>query len=272
MTAGSAAQSVANQASDPVARARGLVVAYGPRVAIASSDFEVPSACVTAVIGPNGSGKSTLLHALAGLVRPHSGTLEVLGGAPEHAHDRVAYVLQTAGVNRVLPVTVGEVVAMGRYGGRGLIGRWRPDDREAVDHALARLDIVDLAGRHLRELSTGQRQRALVAQGLAQQADVLLLDEPVTALDIPSHEAIDVVIEEEVASGRTVVITTHDLDEARRADHVLLLGGRVVAEGSPGEVLTDERLLEAYGAHLLHAEPGDGQRAVSIDDPHHHTH
>lgn len=247
-----------------VVRGRGVTLAYGRRVALEPSDFEVPEGALTAVIGPNGSGKSALLHAMTGLVPLRAGSLEVLGGRPDEAHHRVAYVLQTARVNDVLPVTVREVVAMGRYVRRGLLRRLSRRDREAVDVALDRLALVDLQGRHLRELSVGQRQRVFTAQGLVQSAELLLLDEPVTALDVPSHEAIDAVIEEEVARGTSIVITTHDLDEARRAHHVLLLGGRVVAEGSPGEVLTDANLAAAYGAHFLHAEAG-----VGLDDPHH---
>lgn len=242
----------------------GVVLGFGRRVALAESDFEVPLAALTSVIGPNGSGKSTLLHAVAGLIHPRQGTLDVLGRTPEAAHELVAYVFQATRVNDVLPVTVQEVVAMGRYGHLGLFARPTSADRLAVVAALDRLGIEDLAGRHLRELSAGERQRVFVAQGLVQDAELLLLDEPVTALDAVSHRIIDEVIEQEVERGTTVVLTTHDLDEARRSDHVLLLGGRVVAQGPPEEVLTDARLAAAYGAHLIHAEAG-----VTLDDPHH---
>lgn len=243
---------------------RGVVLAYGGVVALQESDFTVPTAAVTSVIGPNGSGKSTVLNAVAGLVEPRSGSLEVLGGRPEDRHDRVAYVLQATRVNERLPVTVQEVVAMGRYARRGFFHRLTREDRAAVDEVMERLGIADLAHRHLRELSGGQRQRVFVAQGLVQHADLLLLDEPLTGLDIPSHERIDQVIDEAADRGATVVVTTHDVAEARRSDHVLLMGGRVLREGGPEAVLTDEALVEAYGAHLLHVhEP------MVVDDPHH---
>lgn len=254
------------QPGDPAARAEGLVVWRGDRTALSASDFEIPSGRLTALVGPNGSGKSTVLHALAGLLPPHRGSLTVLGCDADHVHDRVAYVLQSTSIGEVMPLTVAEVVLMARYGKAGMFGRLNNADRDAAQRAMERLGIAALAARNPALLSVGQRQRVFVAQGLAQEAEVLLLDEPVTALDVPSHEAIDAAIEEEVAAGRTVVLTTHDLDEARRAHHVLLLAGHVVASGPPDAVLTDDLLADAYGAYLLHAEGGIG---FGLDDPYH---
>lgn len=249
----------------PAVEARGLELAYDGQVVLSPSDFEIPSGRLTALIGPNGAGKSTLLHAIAGILQPRRGRLQVLGTDAGSARRRVAYVFQAAKVNDALPVTVGEVVAMGRYSCRGAFGRFGPSDRRAVTDVLERLRIADLRHRHLRELSGGQRQRVFVAQGLAQEAELLLLDEPVTGLDIPTHERIDEAIEAEVARGTTVVVTTHDLGESRRADHVLLLAGRVVAAGPPDAALADDKLSEAYGGHLLHFEEG---RAILDDAAH----
>lgn len=245
---------------------------YGPAVALDTSSFTIPRGAITALIGPNGSGKSTLLNGIAGLTTPISGRIEVRHH--EGRLGRIAYVLQGTKVNDALPVTVREIVAMGRYPGHGAVGRLGEDDRAAIDRAMARLDITDLAGRHLSELSGGQRQRVFVAQGLAQDHDLLLLDEPITGLDIVSAQAIDDVIHDEHDRGCTVIMTTHDLAEAHVADHVVLLAGRVVAAGPPAEVLTVTNLTAAYGASLLHVE---GER-LFIDDPHHlptesrHTH
>jgi len=247
--------------------ARDVVLRYGTRVALDASTFIVPARAVTAVIGPNGSGKSTVLNAIAGLVRPSQGALDVAGG-------RVSYVLQSTKVNEALHVTVEEVVTMGRYASAGAYGRLREDDRQAVAAAMRRLDILDLAGRHLHELSGGERQRVFVAQGIAQDHDLLLLDEPLTGLDLTSAHAIDEMIHEEQEAGRTVVMTTHDLAEARTADWVLLLSGRVVASGVPTETLTTEHLTRAYGPSLLHVHDG----GIFLDDPAHqpvpgrHTH
>lgn len=245
--------------------ARQLELRYGPRVALAASDFDIPASAVTSIIGPNGSGKSSMLHAFGGLLRPAGGTLEVFGTSAAAASSRVAYVLQATAVNEALPVTVREVVAMGRYAARGLLRRLTKEDYAAVDMALDRLKLGDLQRRHLRELSGGERQRVFVAQGLVERADLLLLDEPLTGLDIPSHERIDEVIAEERAAGTTVVLTTHEIGEAARTDHVLLLGGRVVASGAPEAVLTAHLLATAYGSELLHFATD----AIVLDDPHH---
>lgn len=242
----------------------GVEARYGEFLALGRSDFTVPAGSFTALIGPNGSGKSTLLSVIAGLQDPSAGTVEVLGKSPDSARQRVAFVPQSTLVNDVLPVTVREVVAMGRYASLGLLGRYRRSDRDAVEEALGTLYLEDLVDRHVRELSGGQRQRVFVAQGLAQERDMLLLDEPHTGLDIQSEAVITTVIEAERADGRTVVVTTHDLAEASRADHVILLSGRVVTQGPPASVLTAEPLSEAYRAKIVEV---DGR--LVFDDPAH---
>jgi len=238
---------------------------YDARVAMASSNFAIPAGRLTAVIGPNGSGKSTLLNALAGLLEPRAGSISVLGHPPARVRRRVAYVLQATKVNEVMPITVRETVAMGRYALLGPFGFLRGPHRRAYLEAMERLEIADLAGRHLHELSGGQRQRVFVAQGLAQQAELLLLDEPITGLDLVSMERIRTVIAAEIALGTTVVMTTHDVADANRADHVILMSGRVHAEGPPAQALHPDRLSEAYGIALVHLEDG----SVVLDDAHH---
>lgn len=238
----------------------GLTVRYGTRTALNGLDLQVETGTTLAVIGPNGSGKSTLLQALAGLIAPTEGTVAAGPGG-------VALVLQSTDVDRSLPITVRETVRMARYRHRGLLGRFRPEDRNAISDAMERLDIEDLARRQLHELSGGQRQRAMVAQGLAQQADLLLLDEPVTGLDLVSRQTILDVIDDERNDGRTVIVTTHDLDDARRCDRVLLLAGRAIALGPPEAVIQEENLREAFGGTVLRLPSGD----LLMDDPH-HTH
>lgn len=240
-----------------------LVLGYGGDIALAKSSFAIPKGSVTAVVGPNGSGKSTLLNAIAGLVEPMSGTLTVEVSVP--GTTRVAYVLQTTRVSESLPISVREVVAMGRYARTGLYRLMTAEDRAAIDRAMERTGIVHLGNKHLHELSGGQRQRVFVAQGLAQDHDILMLDEPLTGLDVVTAQAIDDVIHDERGRGCTVVMTTHDLSEARVADHVLLLAGRVVASGPPAEALTSHNLVTAYGESLLHLEEGH----VFVDDPAH---
>jgi manganese transport system ATP-binding protein len=242
--------------SGVVAEAHDLVVRFGSHTALAASSFVVPAGCVTAVIGPNGAGKSTLLLALTGLLEPAGGTLSVLGTQPVAARHRISFVLQSTAVPIGTPITVRETVGMGRYPSVGLFRRMRPHDLERVRRAMELLDITDLARRHLSELSGGQRQRVYVAQGLAQDHDVLLLDEPLTGLDLVSARTIDDIIHAERDAGGSVVLTTHDLDEARAADHVLLMSGRVVASGPPRQVLTRRNLEVAYGLGALHPSEG----------------
>ena len=219
----------------------------------------------TAVVGPNGSGKSTLLHAIAGLL-PVAGSVRVLGATPGTHRARVAYVMQTQHASEHLLVTANEVVSLGRAAVRGPFARFTRDDRRAVRRSMERLDVADLGRRHLAEMSGGQRQRIFVAQGLAQEADVLLLDEPVAGLDLPSMQLIRDVIAEEPAAGRTIVVATHDLADAARADNVVLLDRRVIADGPPASALTPANLRAAYGGRVL--DLGDG--LVAIDDGVHH--
>lgn len=240
-----------------------MVARRGRRPVLAVERLALPASQVTAVIGPNGSGKSTLLHVVAGLL-PVDGEVRVLGRRPHDVRPTMAYVLQATAVDEHLPVTVREVVAMGRYA-RGR-PRDRRADRVAVDAAIERLELGDLVGRRLGELSGGQRQRALVAQGLAQQGDVLLLDEPTTGLDIASAARIASTIAEERAAGRTVVVATHGLSEAASADCVVLLAGRVVATGPPSRVLSRRHLTDAYGDRLVRVADG----LVVVDDGEHH--
>lgn len=239
--------------------ARSLTLGYDRHTALTASDFEIPSRGITVLIGPNGSGKSTVLAALAGLIEPMSGTISWAGGR----RPRISLVLQATQVNASLPVTVREVVLMGRYPNSGMFGRLQAEDHRAVAEAMERMAITDLADRHLHELSGGQRQRVFVAQGLAQPHDVLMLDEPLTGLDIPAATTIDDVIHEEADGGVPVLLTSHDLAEARAADHVLLLSRRVVSQGPPEISLTDEFLAEAYG------EPLHPNGDIHHDESHH---
>lgn len=247
----------------PAVRARDVSLAFGSRTALEGLDLELYEGQTLAVIGPNGSGKSTFLHALAGLKSPSSGLLEV------RASERpggVALVLQSTEIDRSLSLSVGEAVRMARYPHLGLLRRPGPSDRAAVRDALARVDMSNHVHRSMHDLSGGQRQRVLVAQGLAQGAELLLLDEPFTGLDVVSRSTLLEVIDAERDSGRNVVFSTHDLGEAQRADLVLLLATRQVAVGPPGEVLSRDNLSAAFGGRLFDLADG----TVLVDDPHHH--
>ena len=174
-------------------------------------------------------------------------------------------MLQSTDVDKSLPITVRDTIGLGRYPSLGLTGRFSARDREAVDRSMQRLDIEALADRQLHELSGGQRQRVLVAQGLAQQSDLLLLDEPVTGLDVTSRGLILDVIHDELQADRAVIVTTHDLDDARICDQVLLVDKHAIAVGTPDEVLTEDHLIHAFGGRFIRV----GDRLI-LDDPHHH--
>jgi ABC-type Mn2+/Zn2+ transport system ATPase subunit len=244
----------------------GVCLRFGAVEALHDVTLSVPRGRSVAVIGPNGSGKSTLLGVISGLLTPQEGTVRVLGTSVTRAQDRVAHVLQSTQVRAEVPLTVREAVRMGTYATLGLVGRGGAGTRARVEAALTRLGIDGLADRQLPELSGGQRQRVFVAQGLVQDAEVLLLDEPVAGLDPPTQEVISRVIRDERAAGRTVITTTHDVGAAATNDLVLLLSTEVVAYGPPAEVLVPELLSRGFGGHLHVLEDG----TMVLDDPAHH--
>lgn len=250
-------------AAEPAVRIDHLTVRYGRILAVDDADLTFPAGCVVAVIGPNGSGKSTLLSTISGLVQPTRGEVRVHGRSPNSGRRQVAHVLQTTIANEAVPLTVLETVRMGCYAHRGPFRPLRREDRNAVHHAIERMRIGDLTSRQLHELSGGQRQRVYVAQGLAQRADVLLLDEPITGLDLITQETITEVMQAERDAGRTVIFTTHDVGTARLADATVLVATSVVAAGEPADVLLPGHLAKAYGEHLHVLDDG----TVVLDEP-----
>ncbi|WP_016905778.1 zinc ABC transporter ATP-binding protein AztA [Streptomyces xiaopingdaonensis] len=223
-------------------RLRNVEAGYPRRPVLRQLTARLPESAVTAVVGPNGSGKSTLLGVVAGVL-PHSSGVVTRGGLV-----RPGLVVQRSAVPDSLPLTVRGAVTMGRWARRGPWRRLTRHDRSVVEHSMERLGIRDLARRQLGELSGGQRQRAFVAQGLAQEPDLFLLDEPTTGLDARAKDAILAVLAEAAADGAAVVQATHDMAAAGSADHCLVLQqGRLVAEGAPRDVLTDDRLRQVWG-------------------------
>ena len=248
--------------ADVVARAVDVCVHYGPLVALAPSSLTIRRGTATALVGANGRGKSTLLGLLAGLIRPTDGEVVLTPGG------RVAFVAQHQHQHGWMPLSVEDVLRMGRFGRLGLLGRLHADDREAIADAARRLDVDGLRRRPFGELSGGQRQRVLVAQALAGQPDLLLLDEPITGLDLPSQQRILDLIDEVTAAGAAVVLSTHHLGEARRTDVVALLAGCLLAAGPPAEVLRPDLLAEAFGNRVVSATGG----ATAVIDDHGHGH
>ncbi len=260
-----------------VVAAGDLTIGYAGRPVVSGIDLAVGPGQLLALVGTNGSGKSTLLKTLAGLLPPIAGGIEVLDAAPGAAPRRLAYLSQFHRTALVLPLRARDVVRMGRFADHGLLGRLGRRDEELVDESLERMGVADLSDRALRDLSGGQQRRVYLAQVLARRGDLLVLDEPTAGVDAAGSERYARVIEEERARGAAVVVATHDIADAARADDVLLLAGRVVAHGPPREVLTAEHLLDAFGIALrrvddalLLGEQPHGHEAVTRDQPRWH--
>jgi iron complex transport system ATP-binding protein len=245
----------------------GLTVRYSATTALRDVSFDLPAGLAAAVVGPNGSGKTTLLRSLAGLVSPTSGEVRW------RERPRIAFVLQHGADQQWLPLTAAEVIRMGRFAELGALRPLRRADRTAVSTAAERMEVADLLRAQFSDLSGGQRQRVLLAQALVQEPDVLLLDEPITGLDLASQQRILDVINEETDAGRTVVLSTHHLEEAKRCDMVVLVATELVAMGPAEEVLTAPNLRQAYGARVLSVDSAaDGQITLLDDHGHGHGH
>lgn len=222
----------------------------GRPAALRDISFRVEAGQQLAVVGPNGAGKSTLFKLIVGTIKPSQGTVNVYGRLPDQ-HICIAYVPQRSHIDWSFPVTVEDVVMMGRIGQIGLF-RWpRGRDWQYVRASLDRVNAGHLAHKQIGELSGGQQQRVFIARALAQQADLLLMDEPFAGLDIPSHEAILDIIDDLKVDGVTILVATHDLNMAsERFDQVMLLNREVIAYGRPADVLTPANLVMAYGGHI----------------------
>lgn len=250
-------------------RCEGLTVAYDARPVLRSVSFEVTPGEMVGVIGPNGAGKSTLLKCMLGLIRPDYGRVLLFGGTAREHRGRVAYVPQTEGVDWDFPVTVFDVVLMGRarMGWLGWPGR---EDRDAARGALEQVGMARFADRHIRQLSGGQQRRVFLARALCQKADLLLLDEPFAGVDATSEQAIYVLIDQIRDMGKTVIVVNHDLSILDRFDHVLMLNQRVVGYGPPGDVVNETSLRKTYGGRLALLDEADEtlRRRTQQDDPH----
>lgn len=230
--------------------ARNVTVRYGEVVALDDVSVEIGTATVCGLIGMNGSGKSTLMKALLGIVRPDHGSVELLGQPQQAARKQrlVSYIPQAEDVDWDFPLRVYDVVMMGRYAHQGTLRHPRPADRDAVAAALDRVGLTDLAGRQIGELSGGQRKRAFVARCMAQDARLLLMDEPFAGIDRRSEADITALLRELRAEGRTVLIATHDLAGLPAlCDEAILLQRKVIAHGTPDAVLNPETLGLAFG-------------------------
>jgi len=256
----------------------GVSAGYDGRPALTDVTMSVPHGAQVAIVGPNGAGKSTLFKALVGLLPVKSGRVLLHGRPPGGQTDPIAYVPQREEIDWGFPVTVHDVVMMGRYGRLGWLRRPREADREVVARCLEELGIADLERRAIGELSGGQQQRVFLARALAQEPHVLLLDEPFTGVDVSAREALLTLLARLRERSITVLVSTHDMETAaRRFELVALLNRRLIAYGAPPDVFTPDHLTEAFGGQALFLDgmvvidqccPGH----VGDGEEHRHTH
>ncbi|MBV6391711.1 MAG: putative ABC transporter ATP-binding protein [Anaerolineales bacterium] len=247
----------------PILNVSRLTFRYNGRDALENITFQLHEGERIAIVGPNGAGKSTLIKVVAGVLQPTSGEVNIYGTRPDR-HVCIGYIPQRNQVDWHFPLSVADVVMMGRSAKLGPFNFPRKRDWQIVHHALETVELTNLAERQIGQLSGGQQQRMFIARALAQEAALMLMDEPLTGLDAPSQEGILNLLDRLKSEKATVMVATHDLDQAAtHFDRIMLLNHRLVAFGNPADVLHTDNLLNAFGGRL---KPVDGQSVLNIDD------
>ncbi|MGW6655708.1 metal ABC transporter ATP-binding protein [Rhodococcus sp. NPDC055024] len=235
-------------------RVENVSVHYGEVHALDHVDLTLNSGSVCGLIGMNGSGKSTLFKVIMGMIKPDNGSVRIAGldAAAARKSGRVGYVPQSEDVDWTFPISVRDVVMMGRYGHLGFLRRPRRADREAVAEALERVELTEFADRQIGQLSGGQKKRAFVARGIAQDASILLLDEPFAGVDKRSEATISTLLRELASDGRSILVSTHDLHAVPKlCDEAVLLMRKVLVHSDPDTVLQPENLALAFGLDVM---------------------
>ena len=252
-----------HQTNQPILDVQHLSVRYNGSFALEDITFHLHEGERVAVVGPNGAGKSTLFKAIAGVLAPTFGEVNIFGSRPRR-HVCIAYIPQRSQVDWNFPVNVADVVMMGRSAKLGPLNWPRKKDWEQVQHALETVDIAELASRQISQLSGGQQQRMFIARALAQEAELMLMDEPLNGLDLPSQNGILSLLDRLKRENVTTIVATHDLEQA--ADHfdrIMLLNRRIIAFGEPDKALQTDNLLRAYGGRLRSV---NGDSLLTVDD------
>ncbi len=248
--------------SKPVLELKSVSVAYGEERVLEDISFSVERGERIAVVGPNGAGKSTLFKTIVGILKPDFGNILVYGEKP-YNHICIGYVPQASMIDWNFPVSVFDVVMMGRVGKIGLLGRAKRHDRAIVERSLERVGMLGFANKQIGMLSGGQRQRVFLARAIAQEAELLLMDEPLTGLDVTSQMDIYSIIEELSNQGISILVSTHDLNAAgEHFTRIMLLNRRIVKLGSKMEVMKSQYLLETFGGHFTMVEDEHGVAIV----------
>ncbi len=253
-----------HQKDKPILDVREVTVRYNGRNALDNVTFHLHVGERVAVVGPNGAGKSTLFKVVAGVLQPNSGEVTVSGSQPL-SHSCIAYIPQRSQVDWRFPVSVGDVVMMGRSAKLGLFKNPHKSDWDYVQHALETVEMENFTKRQINQLSGGQQQRMFIARALAQEAELMLMDEPLTGLDTPAQEGLLDILDKLRADKVTVMVATHDLEQAaRHFDRIMLLNRKIVAFGEAAEVLHSDNLLHAYGGRFRTVEGAGG--VLTVDD------
>ena len=243
-----------------------LTVSYGTNPVLVNVSVEIPRGSVVGIIGPNGAGKSTLIKSVMGFVERDYGTVSIYGEVVEHARGRVAYVPQRGEIDWDFPVTVWDVVLMGRYNHVPWYRSLGAKDREIGMASLQDVGMDSYRKRQIGQLSGGQQQRVFMARALAQESDILLLDEPFAGVDAATEHAIASLLNDARDSGKTVLVVHHDLDTAAEFfDRIILLNRRVYAYGPPDQVLEPRLLAEVYGGKVLAFKGHSSRQEVTGD-------
>jgi len=251
-----------HQPNKPILEVQHISVRYNGQAALDDITFHLHEGERIAVVGPNGAGKSTLFKVVAGVLQPQTGEVNISGSRPRK-HICIAYIPQRSQVDWHFPVSVADVVMMGRSAKLGPLNWPHKKDWEYVHHALQTVELSDLADRQIGELSGGQQQRMFIARAIAQEAELILMDEPLTGLDTPAQEGLLDLLDTLRDQKVTVMVATHDLEQAaRHFDRILLLNHRMIAFDTPQKVLLTDNLLQAYGGRLKVGPQG----AMLVDD------
>jgi manganese/iron transport system ATP-binding protein len=251
-----------HQPNKPILDVQHITVRYNGQAALDDITFHLHAGERVAVVGPNGAGKSTLFKVVAGVLQPNAGEVNISGSRPR-GHICIAYIPQRSQVDWNFPVSVADVVMMGRSAKLGPLNWPHKKDWEYVQHAIETVELLDLASRQIGQLSGGQQQRMFIARALAQEAELMLMDEPLTGLDTPSQEGLLNLLDTLQDQNVTVMVATHDLEQAaRHFERIMLLNHRIIAFDAPQEVLHTDKLLEAYGGRLK----VNSQGTMLVDD------
>ena len=252
-----------HQTNQPILDVQGLTVRYNSHIALEDITFHLHEGERVAVVGPNGAGKSTLFKVVSGVISPTSGEVNIFGSKP-HGHVCIAYIPQRSQVDWNFPLSVADVVMMGRSAKLGPLHWPRKKDWDFVHHALDTVELGNLTSRQIGQLSGGQQQRMFIARALAQEAELMLMDEPLSGLDTPAQEGILSLLDRLKKENVTVMVATHDLEQAaNHFDRIMLLNHTMITFDEPSKVLRTENLVRAYGGRLRSTDNGN---ILTVDD------